>query len=774
MQSTATRLVSCAVVLALASCSDHRLVRFAVPPQGTEAEVRFETRAEIRLGSPLSPVADAALADLDGDTAADLVVTRLNGEVEIWRNLGGRALELVQSLAAPSFTFNAKTGDVDGDGDTDLVVLGSDQQTVYVFTNDGNANFAQGATITVAEDADSLALGDFAGPVNPGSSVPDLPPDGVLDIAVSHFDSPDLDLLLGNGDGTFTPLANPIQLSGTAAGVVFAPSQPGGRLDLVVAEQDTDRVVLIRNEPGLPGFVLSPFDVGDEPLAVAVGDLDNDGRNDIAVSNNGSRDITVLFQDDRLIPQPKYTAYTIPVGEDVAKITVGDVSGDGIADLVLCVFARPSVTVFPGLPARPAAGQPPLGSPYEMPATGLPFDAEIGDIDLDGRRDLVVTGSGTDRVNLYFGDDGRFGLETAYNYDTGHPSPDSVAAADWNGDGRDEIVVAGAASNEVVFVGVDPSTPDDLRSARPLASVDVGFPVRIACPLDFDANGLPDLAVSTDRGLKVLINETAPGGPLQFRPEPAGSAMLIDGSSPFQVTVADIDGDGLDDLVASDPVSEAVLVRLGGGAQATISYPVPGLPSGLAVADFDGDGFADVACAANRAQKIVFLRNQGNGGTPGVLIPWIEESVNGTAATGSGVGPSYVRQGDFDGDGRPDLVASGNVSDELTVFLNRGGSFEVRFLSAGDVPTDLAVRDLDRDGNLDILATSLRATSVCLLVGDGAGGFSPDVGFPASYRATSMALGDVDGDGWLDLSVASARTRRFAIYRNTSFPRTGL
>jgi hypothetical protein len=133
-----------------------------------------------------------------------------------------------------------------------------------------------------------------------------------------------------------------------------------------------------------------------------------------------------------------------------------------------------------------------------------------------------------------------------------------------------------------------------------------------------------------------------------------------------------------------------------------------------------------------------------------------------------GAQPNYMRGTDFDGDGRIDLAVSNAATDEVTVLVAQGNGFSSQVLSVGAVPTGLVATDLNRDGHSDILVVSHASSDFRVVLGVGDGGFGAHFRFPGTYRATSAAMADVDGDGLPDLIVGSDDTQRVNIYRNVS------
>jgi hypothetical protein len=257
-----------------------------------------------------------------------------------------------------------------------------------------------------------------------------------------------------------------------------------------------------------------------------------------------------------------------------------------------------------------------------------------------------------------------------------------------------------------------------------------------------------------------------PAGASGSLTETTGSPFAV-GTNPYFVAVGDFNGDGnLDIATANNDSGGSVTVLLGNGTGGFTAAPgspfaVGTNPQSLAVGDFNGDGNLDIA-AANFGSNSVLAN-----GSVTVLLG------NGTggfaAAPGSpftvGIWPTSVAVGDFNGDGNLDIATANRGSGNITVLLGNGtGGFTAAagspLTTAHGTSYSLAVGDFNGDGNLDIAASLYTGSnpSVAVLLGDGTGGFTAAAGspYPAGAYPLSMAVGDFNGDGKLDIATANA------------------
>jgi hypothetical protein len=712
----------------------------SAPPRVSALDVvAFETRIEVACGA--ANVADAALADFDADGRADLVVASLDNKVQILLGDGAGGFHLVHSLDVAGGPYVVRTGDLDADRDVDFVVALTGTGVAVPFLNVGGAGFRRGIDFAVGSNPLSMIVADRDG-------------DGALDVLVGSLVRSAVVQFLGRGDGTFRraddiPLPPGAQPLGLAAGDLDAD----GRCDLAVADFAHGQVALLY--AGAQGVVdeAALVATGAGAATVCIADATNDGRPDLVVSNLEGESLTIL----RNLPGRKFEARELAVDGPPGHTLVADVTGDGVRDVVACVFSRASCSVFLGQPDGS------LGEEIQIGTNGLPFRPVAGSVnsDRDASTDLLVTAVNSDRIDLFLCAD-RF-LATAINHRTGIGTGQAVAAADFDGDGTVELAVGGPGSREVAILRVEKVDAPPGRRLVPLAKVGMPEPVENVVRGDFNRDGLPDLAVSMPSGVKLLANRTVAGRAPAFGPVPAAPQdFLVLARGAFEVAAGDMNGDGRDDLIVVAAEAQELTVLLAtddgfGYEGEPLRTPIAGRPIGLAVADFDGDGLLDAAVSRNVTGAISVLRNTGGG----KLAPMVDVPV--------GAAPNYLRTADFDGDGLGDLVVSNGLSDSITVLIGgKAGTFRAYDVPAGPRPTALLTRDLNRDGFADILVASLLGADFHVLLGDGKGGFPSVLRFPGTYLASSADLADMDGDHLPELAVGSLQTTRVSVYRNVS------
>lgn len=574
----------------------------------------------------------------------------------------------------------------------------------------------------------------------------DLNGDGHLDLAVANDNDNSVSVLLGQGDGTFVRRAN--FPTGSQPFSLAAGNLDGDRnTDLAVANTSSNSVsILLGRGDGI--FASGgEFATGVHPLSVAIGDLNGDRHPDLAVANLGSGTVSVLLGQGNGRFESRHD---FPVGTSPVSIAIGDLNGDARSDLAVVNLSSGSVSILLG------NEEGSFGPKTDFDTGSAPRNVAIGDVNGDGKPDLAVIRLTGSVAVLPGNGDGSFGSPIEVDPGIGGSGSSflqSVVLADLDADSHlDVIADAGGRSAITVLRGNgDGSFQDAIHAATgPLPG-----PIAVG---DVNTDGKLDLAVVSEAADAISILLGNGDGSFGARTE------YPSGLGPICVASEDVNGDGRADVVSANRFSNSVSLFLAaedGTLGPRTDYPTGALPYCVAIGHLNGDQISDVAVAdfggifePLGSSVSVFL---GQGG--GTFAPRMEFP--------SGAGPASLAIGDLNGDGANDLVVADHGECDapgftVSVLLGKGnGSFgPATEFPAGVQPISVALGDLNEDGNLDVAVANEgycedRTGTVSSLLGNGDGTFGPPVDFGTELLPRSLALGDLNGDGHLDVAVAN-------------------
>jgi hypothetical protein len=399
-------------------------------------------------------------------------------------------------------------GDVNNDGRLDVVAANYNTGTVVVLLGQSSGGFSPPSTYSAGtfSQPNDVVLGDVNG-------------DGRLDIVTANNSIGSVGVLLGQASGFGAPILYPT--NAFPLGVRLGDVNGDGRLDIVVANAilggapvSGNIAVLLGQTGGFASATAYSVGANSGPVRLAVGDINGDGRIDIAAADYNSATIDVLLgQAGGFAAVAKYATggpNTGPVG-----VALGDVNNDGRQDLV----SANATTGDLGLIAGQAFGLA-LSGTYSTTPLG-PRALVLNDVTGDGRPDVVVAGSNS--VGILVNQSGVFPAVSTYSAGISSSYINDLALGDMNGDGRLDIVVADAGTNSVsVLLNTGTYTP---LAARPTAAVDIALapnPAHDAFSVTLPA-GTQATRAELLNALGQVVHRPAVASP-RFRVETAGLA----------------------------------------------------------------------------------------------------------------------------------------------------------------------------------------------------------------------------------------------------------
>jgi tetratricopeptide (TPR) repeat protein len=341
-----------------------------------------------------------------------------------------------------------------------------------------------------------------------------------------------------------------------------------------------------------------------------------------------------------------------------------------------------------------------------------PVAIATADFNQDGQSDLAVANRNakiiapggvvaTYSVSIFLGlGTGSFQARTDVGLPSTEMSPSAIAVADFNADGRPDIVVTNEESNSIAILLQDPGGTFTITTRA------VGTMPRAVVAADFNLDGRMDLTIANfgDNSITVLLGN----GNGTFLPD-----VLVQnfGQGPRALAVGNLNADNLPDLVVVNETSKTVAVLIG-NVNGTFTFfdeeTTGDAPSAVLLADFDADNVLDLAIAnRNRdSDTVSLLLGNGDGTFDGAT-----EFVTGDA-------PAGLAPGDFNIDGVQDLAVVNEEGDSVSILLGSGGgTFGLRAdFATGDAPTSVVAVDFNTDGRRDLAITNRDADSVSIIL----------------------------------------------------------
>ncbi len=587
------------------------------------------------------------------------------------------------------------------------------------------------------------ALVDYdAGFIPVSVAVGDFNGDGIADLAVANLEN--VSVLLGKGDGTFQPKVN-YDAGIFPASVAVGDFNGDGIADLAVANLISNDVsVLLGAVRG--GFLPAVnYVVGSSPSFVTVGDFNGDGKADLAVTNVDSADAGVLLgKGDGTFR--RVSSYA--VGDFPGPVAVGNFNGDGKADFA--VTGGGVVNVLLG------NGDGTFLAPVIYYAGADPAAVAVGDFNADGKTDLAVTNSSGDNVSVLLGNgDGTF--QEAVNYGVG-TKPGPLVVGDLNGDGKTDLAVANTTTNDVsILLGLGTPFPDLTITKTHVGNFHQG---QTGASYSITVSNL--LNVSTKGA--VTVSDTLPAGL-------TATAISGTGWSCTLKTLICTRSDALEAFAKYPTITLTVSVA----SNATASVTNTATVSGGGDLNFANNTTGDPTTILHQMTTLALAHSPNPSvfgkavtltatvspaeatGTvtfyDGAAILGLRTLSGGKATLTTALLPSGSRslRAYYGGDSTFAASASAAVAHTVAALPQNGFHPAVSY-NAGPFPYSIAVGDFNRDGKVDLAVASGRVVRV--LLGNGDGTFQAAADYSMG-NALSLAVGDFNGDGKADLAVAN-------------------
>lgn len=523
-----------------------------------------------------------------------------------------------------------------------FVVMAVAKVNQYPYFGVAAIAFAPQVTYPVGQGPFSVTTLDFNG-------------DGILDLVVPNRDSGNLTVLRGSAGGTFTPLPEAVRGGNCPIFAVSADFNGDMKSDLAVINHLCGTLFISLGVGDGTFTSVATYPTADEPRSIAVGDFNNDTFDDLAIANRLGGTISIFngVGDGTFQPRVDYPASLSP-----HAIVAGDFNGDNWIDLATANTGTDSVTIFQNL------GQGTFRSLGDIPAGAGSIDLVMTDLNRDGNIDLVVANVVFGGVSVLIGN-GDLTFGSLRQYPTG-ANPLDINTADFNGDGNPDVVVANReASSLTVLLGIGDGTFAPLTHLNTFKTGTAPYDVIVA---DFNGDGRGDIVTPNfvDNTISVLLSEDPSFADLVISNNSSTPTVLAATDLTYTVQVTNQGPDPAIDVLVTDQLPAKVTfvscAATDGGVcgqtsvARTVSFPVlnPGVTATITIVVrtldtvCDGDQMVNTVQVSARTPDPYIENNSIDELVAGANVPPVIQQMNGITMIGlrpgSNVGSALIYQ----------------------------------------------------------------------------------------------------------------------------------
>ncbi|CAF3463785.1 unnamed protein product [Rotaria socialis] len=665
-----------------------------------------------------------------------------------------------------SQSYSVTVGDFNGDRHLDIAVVNSGTDDLIIVFNSGNGTFERQIQYFIGFNAFPAYV-----------TTEHLNRDNYLDIVTVNWKYNSISVLMGQNNGIFSiPKMYSTGLGSYPMVAAIGDINNDNRSDIIIANSGVDSIGI------LFGYDYATFESYQNcsdnntlrPEGIITADFNNDGYLDIAVTLFQSNSISILLGYGNGSFELMKTIST-GLNSQPYTLTAYDFNKDGSLDIAVVNSGTQEILILRG-----------YGNGTFLNATRYPTENVSSltsiisaDINNDNHVDMIVSNYYMDSIDILFGR-GNFTFDSIATYSIGSPAaPQSVAVADFDNDSQLDIVVANHGANTVtVFLGyvkgnftsqISYSTVifdinnvgillgygnGSFSNVTTYSTGDGSAPHFIGAG-DFNNDSILDIAVvnNGNNGFVVLFG-FGDGSFLCGNFYGTGQA-----SAPWALAIGDFNEDNQLDIAVTNSALNSISIFLQNGkdiyaGMQSYSTGSKSQPYAVAVADLNSDGLLDIVVANYGTDNIgIFLGRRGR-----------VFSTLATYSTGTSSGPSDIDIADLNNDNQLDIVVSNYRIDNIAILFGYGnGSFYHRGnYSTGDYsqPSTVVICDFNNDKILDIAVANSGTSNIFILYGFGHGIFGNESVYNLGFGSHpySIATGDFDENGWMDLTAACTGT----------------
>ncbi|CAF4470791.1 unnamed protein product [Rotaria sp. Silwood2] len=636
-------------------------------------------------------------------------------------------------------------GDFNNDSQVDFAVANYDSDEVVIFLGYGNGTFGKAMKYSseIESSPKSIAVGDFNN-------------DNWLDIAVAHYSPYNLALLIGYGNETFEKISQ--YLNEDESGllwIIAGDFNNDKQIDIACVNYPTsDVVILLGNGNGtFRNGTLYSTGKGIFARSITVGDFNNGNQLDIATANYGTNSIGVLFGYENGT-FAAVTTYAMGDGFQPLMIAPGYFNNNSWLDIAIVYPEIDQIGLLLGLDYTYVVST----ASYPTGSGSHPYSISISDFNNDGTLDMAITNTGHENIGVRLGyDNGTFALETTYFIGSGS-RPQYVTVGDFNMDNKIDIATANSGNDTISILYV---YSDETSWRRETYSTGDGSQPSSLAIGDFNNDTRSDIVV-TNPGTNSV------GVFLSFNYVTFGHETIYATgftAASYSLAIGDFNHDNQSDIVVANSERANIGIFLGYkngtfSTQTKYSTGSKSKPQYVAIGDFNNDDHLDVVVVNNDKANIGIFLGYGNGTFAGQTA----------YSTGSKSDPYYVAIGDFDHDTNQDIVVAQYGTHNIGIFLGYGdGNFSTPSIystGAESKPASVTTGDLNNDSHLDIIVANYGKDNIGVLFGYGNATFSALTMYStdAGSNPVCVTVIDINNDDQLDIVVVNEGTYNIGIF----------
>ena len=548
---------------------------------------------------------------------------------------------------------------------------------------------------------------------------------------------------------------------------VIVANRWSNSLDIFLGQLDSENTLVFSN-------LHNSYNTGEEPVALEISDVDNNGFLDIIVLNSGNNTFYLYLNQGNYEQhwQGIINTAEFNTGETPGCLLLSDINADNFMDIIVGHLSNRFIRIFMGNTDQ-ESGTAIFKEPYDIMVNIQSASIKTADFNGDKIQDLAIAAANynsvaimTGKVNSNNEDIGSFNPPVFY--DAGS-KPSKIEIADLNSDSIPDLVVLNPINSTVSILKGNAQNNVGTGSFSLMTHYSIGeYPWDLAIA-DMNHDSLPDIIISDimSKEMHILFSQGSNGQATGLFEE---SDSYSTTHAPFAFDITDIDHDGISDIVLTEFNENSIKIYKGDGIlpkstnlfETANIFDVCDWPSDITTADFNSDNVNDLAITCASSNNVIIMAGQGiNGNSDGTFALAAEYDLD--------LGPKSIINLDIDNNGTKELIIANNYAGSITILSgNNNISNNEWFINQESIqvcaePVSLTAVDLNQDGWKDIIVLCQSESVLAILTSDTIFNFNDPVIYQLEINPHSMSVADLNGDRINDIAIAGKDKDYFII-----------